>query len=57
MLWITITTDNEAEYLDAASFLIKDGIYHILLLDGTKHEGKVSDITFLHTEAVEKETR
>lgn len=53
MLWITLTTENEKELLDAVNFMIQEnGRYCILLMDGTQREGPVSEIQFIHVEAV-----
>ena len=53
MLWITIETENGRELLDAVNFMIQEnGTYCLLLLDGTQREGKISQIRFLHVEAV-----
>jgi hypothetical protein len=53
MLWITLTTANGRELLDAVNFMImENGRYCLLLLDGTQREGHISEISFLHVEAV-----
>lgn len=53
MLWITLTTANGRELLDAANFMIQEnGRYCLLLMDGTQREGDVKDIQFLLVEAV-----
>jgi hypothetical protein len=52
MLWISIKTENETEYLDAATFLMQDGKYYILLMDGTKREGSMNELQFFFVEPV-----
>lgn len=53
MFWVTLTTADEKELLDAVTFLIQEnGRYCLLLMDGTQREGDVKDIQFLHIERV-----
>lgn len=53
MLWITLRTKDELQYLDAMNFLIQeDGSYNILLRGGLSLKGFVEDIQFIHVEAV-----
>jgi hypothetical protein len=53
MLWITLRTDIEIQYLDVVNFLIQeDGTFNILLMDGSSIKGEVKDIKFLHVEQV-----